>query len=266
MGVWNLAKFTDQIADVIRYLAFLLGSILVLRLIFTRLYRNFPRFATLVAVDILLSLGFVWAQKHDARHILTWYTWNFTIRSVLYVLAIFELYDKILKTHQGLAALGRKAVGTFGGIAIAGALIWLYTQGNESAVTDKYAKNVLLARTMVMVTLMIFVGLVFGILLRFPIRLTENSKAFGLGFTVYFASKFITSATIFLKGQQRTQAMNLAMAVCEAACFAYWLVKLSKDGEQKSGGPLRKLSPQDQEVLLSQLDRAERQIMRTFGQ
>lgn len=225
--------------------------LLLSKLFRTRLFRQYQYFGWYVAFELLrLSVvSFVRLQSKAYAH---FYFATQPILWVLFVLVLLELFQLVLRNHQGIEKLGRKALtwSLAGSAVVSGLTLLVELQQNASESVLLY--NFMLLERLVMTSLLVLILCLIAFLSVFPVPLSRNLRTHASVFAVYFAvrTSLFWVRTIF--GLQLATTLNIVGQILALGCLIAWIVLLTPAGEAvpppsgpKSGSEAR---------LLAQLD------------
>jgi hypothetical protein len=257
-----------------------LGALLVIRLVSLRLERVYTIFCLFLGCELLVSLVEFFSSIEpnllpDYR--ITWLTGRVVIW-ILTLWTVYALLGAVLAELPGILGLSRKVLNlTFLAAGAVGILTVRpeYSLSGAAAYTDPVARAVavgfVLDRVVCSVALLALL-LILGFLLWFPVQISKNLIVFTTGFIVYFAAKgsLLIMHSVWshesLSSDTADQALrrlvsNLIMFV-SSACFAYWAIFITRQGETV---PIRighLWQRHDQERMIGQLEAMNAALLR----
>jgi hypothetical protein len=175
-----------------------------------------------------------------------------------YVLVVMELYSKALRDLAGIAAVARRflRIALVLG-AVFSALLFRMEQ-NTGAITG----YLFVFERTVMSILVIFLFLIAGFLVYYPVPLGRNVIAYLAGYSAYL----LTTATVALinnvgySWNRLLGGINMAVSL---ACFLLWLLVLTSQGERRRVVLGHQWNPGDEGRLLAQLEAINASLLRS---
>ncbi|HTR36050.1 MAG TPA: hypothetical protein VMH80_09125 [Bryobacteraceae bacterium] len=175
-----------------------------------------------------------------------------------YVLVVLELYSIILRSLVGIASLSRKYIKITLGVAIVASLLTLGLQEPQNTITGYYF---MFERTVVL-SLAVFLLLIAGFLIYYPVPLARNAIVYLAG----YAALFLAHATaLFINnlGYYLTRLWGDSLMAVYTLCIAFWLFNLNEQGENSTVALGHKWSRGDEARLLAQLEAVNNTLLRT---
>ena len=188
------------------------------------------------------------------------YAWMSTEGLIVcfYALIVLECYTIALHDLPGIATFSRRFIRVGLGVAI---IISLLLLGLEQAPNGSAVSVFLIFERVIVVSLVIFVLLILGFLVYYPVSLSRNVVVYSIGYAVYFLDK----ATLLLlvnRTHHGSQLASTLLIVFSTLCLVFWMFALNKSGETRTIVVGHLWKPGDQEHLLSQLQGINDRLIR----
>jgi hypothetical protein len=234
-------------------------AILCLRMWLAGLHRVYIYFFGYLVLELLQTLIPLLVPL-EGRLYVDLYVVSQALITAFYALVVLELYSNILRDLPGIAGTARRYIKVTLVLAIAIALLPL---GMEKTKATLMGYLLFYERT-VMVALVVFVILVSGFLVYYPVPLGRNVIVYLMGYAVWF----LTTATMaFVHNHDlgdvwNRQLSSIAMAI-SAVCFVFWFIALNRQGETKRVVVGHQWNPADEHRLRVQLDAINASLLRT---
>ena len=236
---------TEQIVLLIVQTSILLG--LVLRLRVTGLSQTYPWFfgyLIFASLQNLLSPFFPFDSVNYR------YYWLVTqaLLTCFCALIVLELYALVLRDLTGIASASRRYLKTCLGLAIVGSLLFLLLEQTPHTVVSIF----MVIDRALFTSLLIFVLLLTAFLAYFPIPINRNLVVYSIGYAVYFMAK---ASGLLAKNITHAWVRQLDAVVLTASTISmlFWLVGLSRQGEEKTLVIGHLWNRQDQDKVLERL-------------
>ncbi|MFL6414078.1 MAG: hypothetical protein ACJ74Y_00170 [Bryobacteraceae bacterium] len=247
--------------DVVQVVDLVLGSLLIVKLWKSGLYKNYPAFWLFLLFDLLGSYG--WLLTHfDPRHLDYRVVWLCTSIPV-WVLTLSMVYrhmEKILANLPGIAKLSKTVLKVSYGIAVACGIIATYVQyGNrgdwntERLIGYLVALGVILAGTFATMALCVFLAML-TFLVWFPVSVPRNVASLTAGLLLYFTVKTVLLLAPSSWSPQSVRVISLCLTIVSSICFAFWLVLITTEGEKSVSKLQLSWRAIDKERLIRQLE------------
>jgi len=229
---------------------------LVVRLVTARLHRIYPFFCSYLVLTLLQSAVLA-AVPYDSFFYR--YVWVATALLIdcLQALVVLELYSVVLRDLGGFAKLARRYIRLAFAIAVVVSLLML---GLEKTPKGIVGASLIVDRVIV-VALVLLVLLITAFLVYYPIQLNRNTVVYSIGFAVYFLAKAAGRLLVNMKGSGYGQ-VNMLLVVVPTACLIYWMVSLSRKGEERTVVIGHRWNPEEEERLVSQLKEINASLLR----
>ena len=174
-----------------------------------------------------------------------------------YLLVVLELYSIVFQDLAGIENLSRRYIKVALGIAIGISLTLLGVEKNRGGMVA----HLLTFERAVVFSLVLFVLLVTGFLVYYPVPLKRNIIVYSAGYTVYFTGK-AGSILIYNAGYYWNRVMSNVWIGASLLCLLFWLSFLNRAGETKKAKMAHQWSEADEERLLSQLNGINTSLLR----
>jgi hypothetical protein len=229
---------------------------LCVRLWWVGLHRVYVYFFTYLMLELLQILVpiFVPVQSLAYRN-------AFVVTEVLivcsYALVVMELYSTILRDLAGIASVSRRYIKITLGLAILVSVLPLSLEKRADTVTA----YLFVFERAVVSSLVVFVLLITGFLVYYPVPLNRNVIVYLLGYAVLFLTQ---ATTLFINnlGYYLNQVFGTLLMGVYAACLLLWLFALDRRGENKTVVMGHQWNRADEARLLSQLEAINRSLLR----
>jgi hypothetical protein len=141
-----------------------------------------------------------------------------------------------------------------------------YSLSGAAAYADPIARAVgigfVLDRVLSTVALLALVS-ILGFLLWFPVEVSRNLMVFSTGFLVYFGAKTALSLTRSFWSLENLRLISNLIMFISGACFAYWAMFISRQGETVPVRIGHSWHRREQERLIGQLEAMNAALLRT---
>jgi hypothetical protein len=175
-----------------------------------------------------------------------------------YALVVLELYSVILRNLAGIASLARRYIKITLGFAILLSLLPLWIEKTPNTLTG----YLFIFERPILSSLMVFVLLISGFLVYYPVPLGRNVIVYLTGYAVYFLTiatmAFINNLGYFWNRQKGNVDMGVSVV-----CLIFWLLVLSRQGENKRVVVGHQWNPGDEQRLLAQLEAINSSLLRS---
>lgn len=237
-------------------------ALLLLRLWQAQLLRVYPFFASYLAYRVARGIAL-----HGFRYGTNAYAWAFFISEPLfwlaYILVVLELYSLVLRNYPGIATLGRWVLtgGLFASILISG----ISLQADFSNPGEKYPVILYFSviERGVIFSLVVFLLLITGFLVSYPVPLSRNVIVHSMVCSLYFLSTTAGLLVRNITGHQVTAGINLALLAASLTCVVAWIAALSPAGEGRTIVLRHIWRPEQQQRLMDQLSAINSTLLRT---
>jgi hypothetical protein len=192
--------------------------------------------------------------------------------SVIWICTLWTLYallEAVLTNLPGILGFSRKLLN---GAFISTGILSLLTAGPEysasgaAAFPDPIARAVgiafVLDRVLSTVALVVLLA-ILGFLVWFPVQISKNLVVFSTGFLVYFAAKTSLVLTSNIWSHETLRLVSNLMMFISGACFAYWTLFISQQGETVPVRIGHSWHARDQERLIGQLEGLNAALLRS---
>ncbi len=254
----------NQWEQLLRLLALVSTAVLLVRIAWTRLYRRYPLFTGLLAVQLAQELILLPFASNRNVYALIFFI-SEPVVWLFYYLVLFELFAVALKDYPGIAFLTRWALRIVLPLALAFSLLLLIPDLNGSHPAQYPILHVFqVAHRTVVLTALVWLSLLIALIVRYPIALSRNAIVYSAGYAVYFGVK---SALLFVLneiGLGLTPAFSLVMLAVSAICLLSWAVLLTPEDGNHTGIMAISWKPGEKERLREQLTAINAALFRIF--
>jgi hypothetical protein len=244
---------------------------LIVRLLVLRLHRVYRIFSLFLLSELMASL--IASVKVLAPDSLPDYRIIWIVaQCVIWICTLWTVYallDAVLTKLPGILGFSRKLLN---GAFISAGILALLTARPEYSVSgapefvDPIARAVgmgfVLNRVLSTIALLVLVS-ILGFLLWFPVEVSKNLIVFSTGFLVYFAAKTGLLLTRSLWSHQSLNLVSNLIMFISGACFAYWAIFISRQGETVPVRVGHSWQARDQDRLLGQLEAMNAALLRS---
>ncbi len=242
------------------YLTLALEAALLVNLARYGLLRVYRWFAAYLSADAIeTAVGAIFQQ--DRRLFAHIYFAGQSVKVILAVMVVLELYRLALERHAALARYGRMTVAyVLGGaavVAVLGLALEPGIAGDPSPVLRAFFS---FERT-ISVWMLLFLLAIGAFMLWFPVVLKRNSALYIGGFVLYFLSRSTGMLAANLTPQWK-QAISEAMLLVSVACLVVWLFALTEQGERVETTVGHLWDPAEARRLTAQLDAINAKLSR----
>jgi hypothetical protein len=192
--------------------------------------------------------------------------------SVIWVFILWTVYallSAVLANLPGILGFSQKLLNSaFISAGILGLLTAPaeYSLSGAAAYADPIARAVgigfVLDRVLSTVALLALVS-ILGFLLWFPVEVSRNLMVFSTGFLVYFGAKTALSLTRSFWSLENVRLISNLIMFISGACFAYWAMFISRQGETVPVRIGHSWHRREQERLIGQLEAMNAALLRT---
>jgi len=231
------------------------------RLVGARLARVYPGFFVYAVCRVLRS-G-VLLLLNPSREAYGW-TWLYTepLVWILFGYATFELSAIALRDYRGLASLGRKTLLAGLAVCLVASLATLAVEMSQSRGDFPLLLAANLARRAIYSTLTLYLLLLAGFLLWFPVPVTRNLL---LHTVLLFVHSLTGTALLFVRnllGPSVIPQVSTALLAGSVLCLAGWL-GLTRSGERRPARMRLHWRPETERHLLEQLSALNTSLARS---
>jgi hypothetical protein len=235
----------DQLILVLVQAALLVG--LVTRLWFSGLYRIYPFFFSYLLAELLRTVILTFIPYRGPLFPPSWVVTELFV-DCFYALIVMELYRVVLRELPGIATASRRYICVTLVVATLGSLLLLRL---EETPANLVSTTIVIDRATVF-SLVLFILLVSGFLLYYPVRLNRNVIFYSIGYAVYFLTK-ATALFIRTLGHYFMPQISTVLLILSSSCLLFWILTLNKQGEQLTVVIGHKWKREDEARLLAKL-------------
>jgi hypothetical protein len=236
------------------YLNFIAELGLLWLLIQCKLYRTYRYLFFYWLVQAVTTLAILPVPSRTYLYLYMYWCIQ-TISVVMAVFVVQDLYRIALLEHPAVAAFGRRSVmatlAFAGVIALSGIALdaTILPAGHYPAI-HRFAT---FERTMNFVILL-FLLLISGLLLWFPIKVRRNIVVYICGFVLFSASRSFGLLLANLLPQAATLTVSTILLALTLVCLLIWIVGLRPEGERTTATPGYRRDPEAMQRLSRQID------------
>ncbi len=187
------------------------------------------------------------------------------ITCLLYVLTTLELMTQVLRHYPGFAVLGRRLLSASLAVGASLALLSMFSGVNYQPNVPRstlIAVNLFLLSRVVCLTVLGFVATSTFLFMWFPVRLPPNATRFLIGYSICFAVRTINYLLLGQKGFSYAEQASFVMMVVLSTCLSFWIVRLRREGEEPVLARSGKISMEQQQRILEQIQSINTSLMR----
>ena len=252
-----------SIGSALQELSLLFDIVVVLRLLYLKLYRTYPFFCAMLCIPLILQTYVVYygTKSHEFLHAF-WYLEP--IRNVLFVLVVWELFSVIFRNYAGLRSLSRWVMGIAAVIAMIGIALTMAPSGVTAFNRSAIARQIIRVERGVSFGLVIFIIVMLYFISRYPIKLPRNNVVLCMVYSIWFLgdSAILLVMTFLPNSHNHVGAENNALAVLEIASYLGWALLLSKTGEFQETRVRQHISPERERLLIGELNAMNDMLVR----
>lgn len=175
-----------------------------------------------------------------------------------YACVVLELYSVVLRNLEGIAGVARRYIKITLALAILLSLLPLGIERVPSTLTG----YLFIFERPILSSLVVFVLLISGFLVYYPVPLGRNVIAYLAGYAVFFmaATMLAFFQNLGYFWNRLLSSVNMGIFV---ACLAFWLFSLSRQGEKKYVVMGHQWNPGDEQRLMAQLEAINASLLRS---
>ena len=235
----------DQLVLIIAQAALLIT--LIARLWSADLYRIYPFFFSYLLAELLRTVVLSFIPFKGPAYPSFWVSTELIV-DCFYALIVVELYRVVLRDLHGIATTSRRYIT---GTVVAATLASLVLLRLEETPKNLVSATLVVDRAIVF-SLVIFILLVSGFLVYYPVRLSRNVVFYSIGYAVYFLTK-ATALFVRTLGHYVAPQIGTALLIVSSVCLLFWILTLTKQGELLTVVIGHKWKSGDEARLLSKL-------------
>ena len=235
------------------YLNFIAEVILLGRLIQCRLHQTYRSLFLYWLVQALASLIIFPMDIYGyLYHYVYW-----VVQTIFVLMAVFvvqDLYRIALSDHPAVSTFGRRSLLVSMSLAAALALSGLSLDSTlPPGHYPPIHRFAIFERSMNFVTL-VFLLLISGLLLWFPIKVRRNIIVYISGFVVFTAARAFGILSVNLLTEKATRALSTILLGFTLLSLIIWIIGIQPEGERVIATPGRRSNPETMRRLSRQLD------------
>ena len=235
------------------YLNFVAELVLLARLIQCRLHRTYRSLFLYWVFQAVATMALLPVRMGTYLYLYIYYGAQ-TIVILMAVFVVQDLYRVALSEHPAVASFGRRSV------------IWLLWRWPLSGIVGNQARfdhpcgaisaihRFATFERMMNFVILIFLLLISGFLLWFPIKMRRNVVVYIFGFVLFCASRSFGVLLINLRPQDATRFISTVLLGLTLLCLLIWTVGIRPEGERMTATPGYRQNPETMRRLTSQLD------------
>jgi hypothetical protein len=200
-------------------------------------------------VPIFLRLDGMWYRNYFVA--------SETLVLFFSALVVLELYSIILRGLKGITSLSRRFINITLALAVLISLLPLTWEKAPNTVTGYFFSF----ERPFLSSLLIFLLLITGFLVYFPVPLGRNALIYLVGYAVWLTTD-VTELFIRNLGHYWTRSASDIHMVVYLACLLLWFFGLSRQGESKTVVVGHQWKPGDDERLLAELQAINASLLR----
>jgi hypothetical protein len=236
---------TEQIVLVVLEASILLG--LVLRIWLTKLFRTYPWFFAYLVIAFVQTLVSPFIPFDSVIYRYYWLATQ-ALLTCFCALIVLELYGLVLRDLKGFAGAFRRYFKICLGIAILGSLLLLRIEKTPRGVVSTF----LTIDQALVTSLLIFLILLTAFLAYYPVPINRNLVVYSMGYAVYFMAKASGLLTMNVT-QAWARQVGVVVAAASMISMLFWLVGLSREGEEKTLAIGHRWKREDQDKVIERL-------------
>jgi hypothetical protein len=230
---------------------------LVFRFLVTGLFRKYPYFFGFLLVASLQALVLSFISQNSPSYFYPWLV-SQALLTCFGLLIVLELYTLILRDLAGIASASRRYIKICLGLAIAGSSVLLLLERKPQTLITTFT---IMDRVLV-TSLLIFVLMLTAFLVYYPVPINRNLVVYSIGYAVYYMFKGIGLLIININYTWGRQ-FSIVVVAAFALSLLFWLVGLSRQGEEKTLVIGHRWNRDDQEEILERLKSINARLLRT---
>ena len=231
----NWSRAAQYVSDVLALL--LIIRIAAIRVRLPGVYRVFVAFLAFQLLESLLSLVlYALDTKLHLDYRVLWMSLQ-VISWVLSLWMAYALLSEILKSLPGILRFSRVVLNVIFTLAIVLALLTVvpeYSAAGGAKFTnpiDRVLIAVFVLNRAVAMAALLVLACILAFILWFPVEMRRNLAIFSVGLVAYFAVKVALLLARSYLSHESTRLLSTTMAFVVAACFAYWIVFITQQGQ-----------------------------------
>ena len=229
---------------------------LIVRVLVTGLFRTYPYFFGYLLVACLQALLLGFLSVSSPSYV---YPWLITqaLLTCFCALIVLELYTLVLSDLTGIASAFRRYIKICLGLAIVGSLLLLVLEQTPHTVVSTFT---VIDRAM-LTSLLFFVIMLTAFLVYYPVSINRNLVVYSIGYAVYFMAK--ASGLLFLNmSYSWVRQFGIVVVIASTVSMLFWLVGLSRRGEEKTLVIGHRWNREDQDRVLERLKALNASLLR----
>jgi len=241
------------VEQVLFYLNFVAELVLLWQLIQCGLYRTYRSLFLYWLIQALTTLAILPVPMRTYEYLYMYWAAQ-TIYILMAVYVVQDLYRIALSEHPAVASFGKRSM--MASMAIA-ALVALSGITLDSTILPGHYVAIQRFATFERVmnfVILIFLLLISGLLLWFPIKVRRNIVVYISGFVLFHASRSFGVLLINLRPQEATRLISTVLLGLTLLCLLIWIVGIRPEGERVTATSGYHHDPEAMQRLQRQLD------------
>jgi hypothetical protein len=218
-----------------------------------RIYKYFFGYQLLQLLETLVPIFF----RLDGLLYRNYYVVSETLVLFFSALVVLELYSIVLRGLKGFTTISRRFIHGTLALAIFLSLLPLIWEKTPNTVTGYFFSF----ERPVLCSLLIFLLLITGFLVYYPVPLGRNALIYLVGYAIWLTTD-VTELFIRNLGHYWPRLWSDAHMVVYVACLLLWCLGLSRQGENKTVVLGHQWRPGDDERLLAELEAINASLLR----
>ena len=181
---------------------------------------------------------------------------------IFYILVSLDVYSLVLHKYKGLQTVGRWVFIIAITLAVGISAASLIPTGRSAAESAPLVFYFALVGRGIMFSLVLFILLILFFLSRYPIALSRNVVVHVIVCTVFLISHSMGYLVRNVRGNTVTHTVNVVHLVITIACYATWMIMLTRRGEETKMVVRREFTPAEEKRLVDQLTSINSSLLR----
>jgi hypothetical protein len=252
-----------SITSALQFLALLSVFVLVVRLLQLKLQSKYPFFFGFLCVPLILQTVTVFYGTGSLAFFYCYVVLQ-PIRTILYILVVWELFSVIFRNYAGLRSLSRWVMGIAAAIAPLGFAMTFLASGSVYRSTSRVVPAVVRFERGIALGLIVFIIIMLYFISRYPIKLPRNSVVLCMLYSIWFLgdAAILLASSFIADSHDGRRFVNDGGDLLEIGCYIAWTLLLSKAGEYQETRVRRDISPEDEKSLIGELDAMNELLLR----
>ncbi len=234
--------------------------LLIFTLLRNGLFRTYKFLFAYLLVDGGFSISGLILHNGTWAYFLEYVTGQ-SIKTILAVFVVIELYQIALAAHPALARFARDVVAY---VLVAAAVIassGLFLDDSAPGQRQRLLHYFFTFERTMSAWMLIFLLLIMMFMAWFPVRLRKNTVLYLSGFVVYFLARSLSLLLVDLS-PELSGALSVAVLLIACLCLVTWTVALRPSGETETVVVGHRWNPDAMDQLLGQLTAINNRLLR----